>query len=225
MERSIIKTVDLKKIYLLGKVEVPALKGINMDIKKGDFVAIMGPSGSGKTTLTNIIGMINTITSGKVLIDGTDISEMSDNEKSDFRLKNIGFIFQFFNLFMELTVLENVMLPGMMVGLSNKECEERAKKLLEMVELGHRLNHKPSEISGGEQQRVTIARALMNNPAILLADEPTGNLDSETSLKVMNFLKKINKEQGQTIVMITHEEYLAKFAKKIIRMRDGLIQK
>lgn len=217
--------MDLKKIYLLGKVEVPALRGISIDIKEGGFVAIMGPSGSGKTTLTNIIGMIDTITSGKVYIAGIDISEMSDNEKSDFRLKNIGFIFQFFNLFMELTVLENVMLPGMMLGLSNKESEERAKKLLEMVELGHRLNHKPSEISGGEQQRVTIARALMNKPAILLADEPTGNLDSETSLKVMNLLKKINKEQKQTIVMITHEEYLAKFAKRTIKLRDGLIQK
>lgn len=225
MDENIVVIEDLKKSYPMGKVEVPALRGIDIKIKKGEFVAIMGPSGSGKTTLLELIGMLLNPTSGNIWINGTDVSKMSENERADFRLQNIGFVFQFFNLFMELTAIENVMLPKMMSGDSNEVCRKRAMELLELVELEERQEHKPSELSGGQQQRVAIARALVNNPTILLADEPTGNLDTNTALRFINLLRKLNKEHGQTVVMVTHELYLGEKADRIIYLKDGLIEK
>ncbi|MCD4843764.1 MAG: ABC transporter ATP-binding protein [Methanosarcinales archaeon] len=224
MTESIIITKDLKKDYLMGQVKVPALKGVNINIKKGEFVAIMGSSGSGKTTLIEIIGTLLNLSDGKVIISNNDVSTMNENHKADFRLNNIGFIFQFFNLFSELTALENVMLPKLMKGFSKGQCKKRAVKLLDLVGLDNRMNHKSSTLSGGQQQRVAIARALMNNPPILLADEPTGNLDSKRAEEIIQLLRKLNKE-GQTIVMITHELHIGKKADRIIRLKDGLIEK
>lgn len=218
-----IVTKNLKKTYLMGTVEVPALKGIDITIEKGEFVAVMGPSGSGKTTLIEIIGMLMNPSSGEVWIDDVFVSNMSDDERADFRLNNIGFVFQFFNLLMELTGIENVMLPGMLAGHPGDECRERALELLGLVGLEERINHKPAELSGGQQQRIAIARALINSPKILLADEPTGNLDSRTSGNIMQFLRKLNEEQNQTIVMITHEMHLGEKADRIIWLKDGLI--
>lgn len=222
---NIIETKSLKKTYLMGKVGVPALKGVDISIKKGEFVSIMGPSGSGKTTLLEIIGMLMNPSSGEICIDSACVSKMNENEMADFRLKNIGFVFQFFNLFMELTAIENVMLPAMMAGNSKEKYRRKAIELLKLVELEERTNHKPSELSGGEQQRVAIARALINNPKILLADEPTGNLDTKTSEKIIQVLRKLNEEQNQTIVVVTHEEYIGKKADRIIWLKDGLIEK
>lgn len=221
---SMIVTRNLKKTYLMGKVEVPALKGIDITIKKGEFIAIMGPSGSGKTTLLEIIGILLNPSSGEIFIDGIQVSKMNENERADFRLKNIGFVFQFFNLFMELTGIENVMLPGMMMGYSKEEYRKRAIELLKLVGLEERINHKPSELSGGEQQRIAIARALVNNPKILLTDEPTGNLDTKLSEEIIQLLRKLHKEQNQTIVMVTHERYLGEKADRIIWLKDGLIE-
>lgn len=218
---NIIETEDLSKTYLMGKVEVPALRGVNITIEKGEFVAIMGSSGSGKSTLLNMIGMLDAPTSGKVIIEGVDVSEMDENEGADFRLNKLGFIFQFFNLFMELTALENVALPMQIVR--RKDFEKRAIKLLDMVGLYDRANHKPAELSGGQQQRVAVARALVNEPALLLADEPTANLDTKSSEQVINLLKELNKS-GQTIVMVTHEPELGKRADRIIWLRDGMIK-
>lgn len=218
---NIIETRDLRKTYLMGKVEVPALKGVDITIQKGEFIAIMGSSGSGKSTLLNMIGMLDTPTSGKVIIEGVDVSEMDENERADFRLNKLGFIFQFFNLFMELTALENVALPVQIVR--RKDFEKRAIKLLDMVGLYDRANHKPAELSGGQQQRVAVARALVNEPALLLADEPTANLDTKSSEQVISLLKELNKS-GQTIVMVTHEPELGKRADRIIWLRDGMIK-
>lgn len=224
MTESIIITKDLKKDYLMGQVKVPALKGVNINIKKGEFVAIMGSSGSGKTTLIEIIGTLLSLSDGKVIISNNDVSIMNENRKADFRLNNIGFVFQFFNLFSELTALENVMLPKLMKGFSKGHCKKRAIQLLDLVGLDNRMNHKSSTLSGGQQQRVAIARALMNNPSILLADEPTGNLDSKRAEEIIQLLRKLNKE-GQTIVMITHELHIGKKADRIIQLKDGLIEK
>ncbi len=218
---NIIETIDLRKMYLMGKIEVPALKGIDIIIQKGEFVAIMGSSGSGKSTLLNMIGMLDTPTSGKVIIEGFDVSKMDENERADFRLKKLGFIFQFFNLFMEMTALENVALP--MLILKRKDPQERAMKLLDMVGLSDRAHHKPAELSGGQQQRVAVARALVNEPALLLADEPTANLDTKSSEQVINLLRELNKS-GQTIVMVTHEPELGKRADRIIWLRDGTVK-
>ena len=215
-----IETKNLKKTYLMGNVEVPALKGIDLAIKKGEFVSIMGPSGSGKSTLLNMIGMLDTPTSGKVLIDGVDVSFMSESERADFRLKKLGFVFQFFSLFIEMTALENVMLPMILNGTIN---EERAIELLKMVNMDDRAIHRPNELSGGEQQRVSIARALSNGPTIILADEPTGNLDTKTSEQILDVMRALNKKTGQTIVMVTHEPDLGKKADRIIQIRDGLV--
>ncbi len=218
---NIIETEDLIKTYLMGKVEVPALKGVDITIQKGEFVAIMGSSGSGKSTLLNMIGMLDTPTSGKVIIEGVDVSEIDENQRADFRLNKLGFIFQFFNLFMELTALENVALPMQIVR--RKDFQESAMKLLDMVGLYDRANHKPSELSGGQQQRVAIARSLANEPALLLADEPTANLDTKSSEQIINLLKDLNKS-GQTIVMVTHEPELGRRADRIIWLRDGMIK-
>ncbi len=218
---NIIETTDLRKVYLMGNVEVPALKGVNITIQKGEFIAIMGSSGSGKSTLLNMIGMLDTPTSGKVIIEGVDVSEMDENQRADFRLNKLGFIFQFFNLFMELTALENVALPMQIVR--RKDFEKRAIKLLDLVGLYDRANHKPAELSGGQQQRVAIARSLANEPALLLADEPTANLDTKSSEQIINLLKDLNKS-GQTIVMVTHEPELGRQADRIIWLRDGMIK-
>ncbi len=218
---NIIETTDLRKVYLMGNVEVPALKGVDITIQKGEFIAIMGSSGSGKSTLLNMIGMLDTPTSGKVIIEGVDVSEMDENQRADFRLNKLGFIFQFFNLFMELTALENVAFP--MQIARRKDSRERAIKLLDQVELSDRAGHKPAELSGGQQQRVAVARALVNEPALLLADEPTANLDTKSSEQVINLLKELNKS-GQTIVMVTHEPELGKRADRIIWLRDGMVK-
>lgn len=218
----IIKTSDLKKSYTLGKVDVQALNGVDSSIEQGEFIAIMGPSGCGKSTFLNMIGMLDTPSSGEIYIDGNDVTEMNSSARAEYRLKHIGFIFQFFNLFNELTAMENVMFPMML----NKrpDHKERAKELLNIVGLGDRLHHLPSELSGGQQQRVTIARSLANSPKILLADEPTGNLDTRSSVEIIELFRKLNKEQGQTIVMVTHSPEISEKTDRIIRFRDGKVE-
>ncbi len=218
----IIETRDLKKIYKLGKIEVNALNGVNVAVEEGEFVAIMGPSGSGKSTFLNLVGMLDVTTGGEIHLNGTEITKMDENMRADYRLRNIGFVFQFFNLFMELTALENVMFPMMLSG--HPFYKERAEELLEIVGLKARINHLPSELSGGEQQRVTIARALANQPRILLTDEPTANLDTKTTKEIMELFIKLNKEQRQTIIMVTHNPELGAMADRIIRFRDGKVE-
>ncbi len=218
----IIRTSKLKKSYMLGKVEVKALNGVDTSIEEGEFVAIMGPSGCGKSTFLNLTGMLDIPTSGEIYIEGNDVTNMKSNTRAEYRLKHIGFVFQFFNLFNELTVIENVMFPIMLNKHSNYK--ERAKELLNLVDLGDRLHHLPSEISGGQQQRVTIARSLANDPKILLADEPTGNLDTKSSTEIIELFRKLNKERGQTIVMVTHSPEIGGMADRIIHFRDGVIE-
>jgi len=220
---SVIKTDALKKTYMLGKVPVPALRGVDIDVVKGEFVALMGPSGAGKSTLLNMVGMLDSPTSGDIFIDGTNVSTLSENMRVDFRLEKIGFIFQFFNLFMELTALENVILPMMLLGKDMNECRRQGRELLHLVGLDERENHLPSELSGGEQQRVTIARSLVNNPSFLLADEPTANLDTENASQIVTLFRRLNAELGITIFMVTHEEELGQKADRIIRLRDGVV--
>lgn len=217
----IVRTTNLKKVYRLGKVEVNALNGVDASIEEGEFVAIMGPSGSGKSTFLNMVGMLDVPTSGEIHLNGTEITKMDENTRTQYRLRNIGFVFQFFNLFMELTAVENVMFPMMLSG--HPFHRERAKELLEIVGLGKRVNHLPSELSGGEQQRVTIARALANKPKLLLTDEPTANLDTKTTREIMELFKKLNREQHQTMVMVTHDPELGAMADRIIRFRDGKV--
>ena len=202
----------------MGKVEVQALRGIDIMIKKGEFVALMGPSGSGKSTLLNMIGLLDTPTSGGIVIDGIEVSTLDDNQRADFRLRKMGFVFQFFSLLKELNSLENVALPMIM----DDRKYDRASSLLELVGIGDRLDHSPSELSGGQQQRVAIARALANEPAILLADEPTANLDTESSNQIVELFRELN-EKGQTIVMVTHEPELGEKADRIIRIKDGKV--
>ncbi len=216
-----IETKELKKIYRLGKVEVNALNGVNVEVDEGEFVAIMGPSGSGKSTFLNMTGMLDTATSGEIHINGYDVTKMNNNMRAEYRLKHIGFVFQFFNLFMELTALENVMFPMMLSR--HPFYEERAEELLELVGLKARIDHLPSELSGGEQQRVTIARALANKPELLLTDEPTANLDTKTTKEIMEVFLRLNKEQRQTIIMVTHNPELGNMADRIIRFRDGVV--
>jgi len=218
----IIETKELKKIYRLGKVEVNALNGVSVEVDEGEFVAIMGPSGSGKSTFLNMIGMLDTATSGAIHINGYDVTKMNNDTRAEYRLKHIGFVFQFFNLFMELTALENVMFPMMLSR--HPFYEERAEELLEVVGLKARINHLPSELSGGEQQRVTIARALANKPKLLLTDEPTANLDTRTTKEIMEVFIRLNKEQRQTIIMVTHNPELGAMADRIIRFRDGVVE-
>ncbi|MFZ3383664.1 MAG: ABC transporter ATP-binding protein [Candidatus Methanoperedens sp.] len=213
-----IEINNLKKTYYMGKIEVPALRGIDINIERGEFVALMGPSGSGKSTLLNMIGLLDTPTSGEIVIDGVEVSTLDENEMADFRLRKMGFVFQFFSLLKELNSLENVALPMIM----DDRKYDHAASLLELVGIGDRADHSPSELSGGQQQRVAIARALANEPAILLADEPTANLDTESSNQIVDIFRELN-EKGQTIVMVTHEPELGEKADRIIRIKDGKV--
>lgn len=219
---SIIKTSHLSKVYKTGTVETVALSDVSFEIKKGEFVAIMGSSGSGKSTLMHLIGALDTPTSGEYILDGENISQLSDDQLADIRNRKIGFVFQAFNLLPRRTAMQNVMLPMIYAGVSKVEKLEKAKKYLEMVGLGDRLNHTSNQLSGGQMQRVAIARALVNNPSILLADEPTGNIASNQALEIMHIFQNLN-EEGHTIVMITHELDIAKYAKRIIQLKDGKI--
>jgi putative ABC transport system ATP-binding protein len=219
----IIRLEDIRKSYFLGKNELKVLKGISTDVKKNEFVALMGPSGSGKSTLMNIIGCLDSPTSGTYILNGKDVSSMYDNDLARVRNEEIGFVFQQFNLLPRLTAAENVALPLVYGGVAKKERMERASAVMEKVKLTDRMHHKPNELSGGQCQRVAIARALINNPSIILADEPTGNLDSKTSHEIMDILCKIHQE-GNTVILVTHEEDISTFAHRIIRLRDGLIE-
>jgi putative ABC transport system ATP-binding protein len=221
--QSIIHLEQIRKSYYMGKQELRVLKGIDLDIKKNEYVALMGPSGSGKSTLMNIIGCLDSPTGGKYILNGHDVSKMLDDDLANIRNKEIGFVFQQFNLLPRLTALENVALPLVYAGTSRKQRTEMAMTVIQKVGLEDRKDHKPNELSGGQCQRVAIARALVNNPSLILADEPTGNLDSRTSSEIMEIFGKIQ-EAGNTVVLVTHEEDIAHHAKRIVRLRDGLIE-
>jgi len=219
---TIVQTINLKKTYMLGKVPVEALRGVNLKVESGDFLAVLGPSGSGKSTLLNLIGALDKPTEGKMLIEGVDISILNDNQLADLR-RRVGFVFQFFNLIPRFTARENVELSMSIADVSRAERRKQAEEVLETVGLKERMNHKPAELSGGEQQRVAIARALANNPKFLLMDEPTGNIDSKTASEIMGLIKRLNEEKGVTIIMVTHDQRLATQAKKMVQMFDGVI--
>ncbi|MEM1566694.1 MAG: ABC transporter ATP-binding protein [Candidatus Bathyarchaeia archaeon] len=219
---AVVETINLRKVYMLGKVPVEALRGVNLKVEEGEFLSILGPSGSGKSTLLNLIGALDKPTDGKVLIDGVDVSTLDEDKLADLRHR-IGFVFQFFNLIPRFTALENVELPMAIAGLGKAERRKRAVELLETVGLADRMNHKPTELSGGEQQRVAIARALANNPRFLLMDEPTGNIDSKNAIEIMRLVKRLNEEEGVTIIMVTHDQRLAKETKRTVHMLDGII--
>ena len=221
--QSIIHLENISKSYYLGKEPLPVLKGINLDIFKNEYVALMGPSGSGKSTLMNILGCLDSPTSGRYVLNGKDVSSMEDNALAEVRNKEIGFVFQQFNLLPRLTAAENVALPLIYSGVSKKERIDRALAVLSKVKLDDRSHHKPNELSGGQCQRVAIARALINNPSIILADEPTGNLDSKTSYEIMDILGKIHID-GNTVILVTHEEDISHFAHRVIRLRDGMVE-
>jgi len=214
---------NIVKNYMVGTIVVEALRSVSLDILKNEYVAIMGPSGSGKSTLMNIIGCLDTATSGGYILNGNDVSEMNDNLLAEIRNSEIGFVFQTFNLLPRYSALENVMLPLIYAGIAKEERIKKAKKVLDDVGLSDRIEHKPNELSGGQRQRVAVARALVNSPSIILADEPTGNLDSKTSIDIMQLLQKIN-EKGNTIILVTHEEDIALHAHRIVRLRDGKIE-
>lgn len=219
-----IKVKNLKKTYP-GKVPTYALKGIDFEIREGEFIAIMGKSGSGKSTLLHQLGLLDTPTEGELLIDDVDISKLSDREKTVFRLQRLGYVFQEYALIFELTALENVLLPAFALNGSHQSYRERAADMLDKVGLKDRVDHRPNELSGGEQQRVAIARALINNPKILFADEPTANLDSASSEEILELFKKLNKEMGQTIVLVTHEPDDRKYVDRVLWIKDGLLEK
>jgi len=218
----IVEALDLKKTYMLGKIPVEALRGVNLKVESGDFLAVLGPSGSGKSTLLNLVGALDKPTAGTLLIDGVDVSTLNDNQLSDLR-RRVGFVFQFFNLIPRFTAKDNVELSLSIIGVSKAERKKRAEELLETVGLKNRINHKPAELSGGQQQRVAIARALANNPRFLLLDEPTGNIDSKTAREIMKLVKRLNTEKGMTIIMVTHDQHLAREAKRIVQLFDGVI--
>jgi len=219
----IIHLEGISKSYYMGRQVLEVLSGISLDIFKNEYVAFMGPSGSGKSTLMNIIGCLDTATNGRYILNGHDVSMMEDNALAEIRNKEIGFVFQQFNLLPRLTALENVALPLIYAGLSRRQRNEKAMHVMDLVNLTDRSHHKPNELSGGESQRVAIARALVNDPSIILADEPTGNLDSKTSYEIMDIFADIHK-RGNTVVLVTHEEDIATFAKRIVRLRDGMIE-
>jgi len=218
----IVEAVNLKKTYMLGKIPVEALRGVNLKVESGDFLAVLGPSGSGKSTLLNLVGALDKPTAGTLLIDGVDVSKLNDNQLSDLR-RRVGFVFQFFNLIPRFTAKDNVELSLSIADVSKAERKKRAEELLETVGLKDRINHKPAELSGGQQQRVAIARALANNPRFLLLDEPTGNIDSKTAREILRLVKRLNEEKGVTIIMVTHDQHLAREAKRTVQMFDGVI--
>ncbi|MFK7771127.1 MAG: ABC transporter ATP-binding protein [Saprospiraceae bacterium] len=219
----IISVKELRKTYIMGVEEIHALKNVSVDIRKNEYVALMGPSGSGKSTLMNLLGCLDTPSSGNYFLNDIDVSEMTDGELAEVRNKEIGFVFQTFNLLPRLSSLDNVALPLVYAGLGKKARKEKAAKALNAVGLGDRMDHRPNELSGGQRQRVAIARALVNDPAIILADEPTGNLDTKTSVEIMEIFEKLH-EQGNTIILVTHEPDIAEHAHRIIRLRDGLVE-
>ena len=221
---ALIETRDLWKTYLMGSEEIHALRGVSISIERGEYVAIMGPSGSGKSTLMNLIGCLDTPSRGTYLLNGKEVNAMNDNELARIRNEEIGFVFQTFNLLPRATALQNVELPLVYAGIAGKERQAMARRALEKVELSSRITHRPNELSGGQRQRVAIARALVNNPSILLADEPTGNLDSKTGLEIMTVFEKLH-EAGNTIVLVTHEADVAAFAHRAIHIRDGQVEK
>ncbi len=220
---SLIELNNVIKNYVVGPNVVRALQGISFNINKNEYVAIMGPSGSGKSTLMNILGCLDTVSSGKYVLNGIDVSDMSDNELADIRNKEIGFVFQTFNLLPRYTAFDNVMLPLIYAGVKSGERIERTSQVIAAVGLAERSHHRPNELSGGQRQRVAIARALINNPSIILADEPTGNLDTKTSVEIMEIFEQIY-QKGNTIIVVTHEDEIARYARRIIRLRDGLIE-
>jgi putative ABC transport system ATP-binding protein len=219
----VLEIKNLIKTYMMGQVPVEALRGVSLSVHKGDFIAVLGPSGSGKSTLLNMIGALDRPTSGTVLVNGVDISVLSDNQLADLR-QSVGFVYQTFNLIARLDALSNVELPLSIVGVGKKERKLKAEVMLKIVGLGDRMHHKPSELSGGERQRVAVARALVNNPRFIIMDEPTGNLDSKTGLEIMDFAKKLNKEQGITLIIVTHDPEIGSQARRTIHLKDGQIE-
>jgi len=222
-DKPVIVTRDLVKIYRLGSVEVAALRGVSVDVERGEFVAVMGHSGSGKSTFMNVLGCLDRPTSGSYVLEGRDVARLSRDELAEIRNRYIGFVFQGFNLLTKTTALENVELPMLYAGVPRHERRRRAEAALESVGLGDRLHHRPTEMSGGQQQRVAIARALVGEPALILADEPTGNLDTRSSYEIMEIFRTLNVERGITIVLVTHEQDVAAWAERIIRFRDGFV--
>lgn len=223
MEKVVIHTENLAKVYDMGEIQVHALRSISVDINENEYVALMGSSGSGKSTLMNLLGCLDTPTSGKYILNGEDVSQLDDDDLAEIRNKEIGFVFQTFNLMPRLTALENVALPLIYSGMSKGKREEQAEAALDKVGLIDRMDHRPNELSGGQRQRVAIARALVNNPAIILADEPTGNLDTKTSIEIMTIFEKLF-DDGNTIIVVTHEPDIASHASRIIRLRDGNVE-
>ncbi|MEM3554152.1 MAG: ABC transporter ATP-binding protein [Candidatus Bathyarchaeia archaeon] len=218
----VVEAVNLRKVYMLGKVPVEALRGVNLKVEEEEFLSVLGPSGSGKSTLLNLIGALDKPTDGKVLIEGVDVSTLNDGQLADLRRK-IGFVFQFFNLIPRFTARQNVELPMAIAGLRKEARRKRAEELLKLVGLADRMEHRPAELSGGEQQRVAIARALANNPRFLLMDEPTGNIDSKNAYEIIQLIKGLNRDLGVTVIMVTHDQRLAAEAKRTVQMLDGLI--
>ncbi|HOO42455.1 MAG TPA: ABC transporter ATP-binding protein [Bacteroidales bacterium] len=222
-KETLISIKGIKKIYKVGNQEVRALNGVDLEIRKNEYVAIMGPSGSGKSTLMNLLGCLDTPTEGTYILNNTDVSQMRDDQLAEVRNKEIGFVFQSFNLLPRYDALNNVALPLIYAGIPKHEREDEARKALVNVDLGDRMDHKPNELSGGQKQRVAVARAMVNNPSIILADEPTGNLDTKTSLDIMSLFEQVY-ERGNTIIVVTHEEDIARYARRVVRLRDGLVE-
>jgi putative ABC transport system ATP-binding protein len=220
---NIIHTTDIAKNYIMGEEEIHALQSISISIRRGEYVAFMGPSGSGKSTMMNIIGCLDTPSSGTYILNNNNVSDLSENELAEIRNKEIGFVFQTFNLLPRSSSLENVALPLVYAGIGKSDRLDRARMALQNVGLGDRVDHKPNELSGGQRQRVAIARALVNNPSIILADEPTGNLDSKTSYEIMSLFQELH-DSGNTIIMVTHEDDIAHYSHRIVRLRDGLVE-